>query len=94
MHNTTTTTSSSSSSGNNNNGNGCEQHFLSISPFMQCQILFDIAMYFVQKGKKEAGKKSLSNPHSGAFNKAGHYLTAAFVRPIQERTKWLFRRTL
>lgn len=63
--------------------------------FMPCQFLFDIAVYFVQKEKRsEKKKKSLSNPHSEAFNKAGHYLTGAFVRPIQERTKWLFRRTL
>lgn len=63
--------------------------------FMPCRFLFDIAVYFVQKEKKgPKKKKSLSNPHSEAFNKAGHYLTGAFVRPIQERTKWLFRRTL
>lgn len=60
---------------------------------MPCHILFDIAVYFVQK-EKGVEKKSLSNPYSEAFNKAGHYLTAAFVRPIQQRTKWLFRRTL
>lgn len=44
--------------------------------------------------RSSALKKSLSNPYSMASINRTHYLTASFVGPIQERTKWLFRGTL
>lgn len=45
-------------------------------------------------GRRRREKNLYQIPFSEALNAAGHYLTGAFVRPIQERTKWLFRGTL